>query len=281
MFHNLIIHAATLSDKTGIEELMNSGLFVHRHLDWRSPADWLGKEPFFVMENHLGICAALACIPEPERIGWVRVFATSRTSQLNEDWDALFSKVMEYYQDHPIKMIPAMGIQEWFSSLLSRHGFHFLQNVVVLNWDSSPLYTLPSLEIIIRPVNEPDISRVTEVDNLAFEPLWQIPMAAMTLALQQSAYSTVALLDGRVIGYQLSTSRMGTAHLARLAVLPFYQGRSIGQALVNDMLSHFSKLGITEITVNTQSDNAASLALYKKMNFQSTGEAYPVFLYAM
>jgi ribosomal-protein-alanine N-acetyltransferase len=281
MFHNLRIRPAKLSDKTGIEELMNSGLYVHRHLDWRTTVDWLGKEPFFVAENNYGICSVLACIPEPAKIGWVRAFATNRTSELNGDWNVLFSKVMDYYQDHPIKMLPAMGIQEWFSDLLKRHGFHFLQYVVVLKWDAGKSFDHSSPEINMRLMKETDTIEVTEVDNQAFELLWQIPSAAMILALHQSAYSTVAFINGKVIGYQLSTSRMGTAHLARLAVLPSYQGRSIGQALVNDMLTHFSKLGISEITVNTQSDNAASLTLYKKMNFRSTGETYPVFLYEL
>jgi ribosomal protein S18 acetylase RimI-like enzyme len=103
----------------------------------------------------------------------------------------------------------------------------------------------------------------------------------MGKALKQSSYSTVAVLDGKIIGYQLSTSRIGSAHLARLAVLPAYQGHSVGQSLVGDLLSHFSNSGIDEITVNTQSDNAASLSLYKKMNFQPMGESYPVFLYTV
>jgi len=281
MFHNLIVRPAKLSDKTGIEELVNSGMYVHRHLDWRTPADWLGKEPFYVMENHFGIGAVLVCVPEPQGIGWVRLFATGRAGELTRDWDALFLKVMEYFQGHPVKMLPAMGIHGWFSDLLSRHGFHFLQNVVVLK--RNPLsHNIPSSNAIsIRPALQSDTPTITEVDTQAFEPLWQIPLAAMDQALQQSAYSTVAILDGKIIGYQLSTSRMGTAHLARLAVLPTYQGHSIGQSLVSDLLSHVSNLGIEEITVNTQSDNASSLGLYKKMNFQPTGEAYPVFLYTL
>jgi ribosomal protein S18 acetylase RimI-like enzyme len=31
------------------------------------------------------------------------------------------------------------------------------------------------------------------------------------------------------------------------------------------------------LTVNTQSDNAASLALYRKTGFHETGERYPVY----
>jgi ribosomal protein S18 acetylase RimI-like enzyme len=281
MFQYLKIRSATISDKTGIDELMNSGMYVHRHLDWRTPTDWLGKEPFFVMENPFGICSTLACIPEPEGIGWIRLFATTKANDLQDDWNALFSRTLEYFRDHHVKILPAMGIHEWFTDLLVKQGFHFLQNVVVLKWNTSFEIASNPDSISLRPVAEEDIRAITEVDNQAFEPLWQIPLSAMTQALKQSAYATVALVNGKIVGYQLSTSRMGNAHLARLAVLPAYQGHSIGQFLVQDLLSHFSNSGIEEITVNTQSDNASSLALYKKMNFQPTGEIYPVFLYTM
>ena len=281
MFQNLKTRTATLSDKAGIDELMNSSKFVHRHLDWHTPAGWLGKKPFYILENHFGVCSALACIPEPEGIGWVRIFATKRVSEINDDWDALFSKVLSFFRDHPVKMLPAMGIHEWFSDLLVRHGFFFFQNVVVLKWNSQSRVAPHRNPIFIRDMQESDTPAVTEVDNQAFESLWQIPLAAMSFALKQSAYSTVAVMDGKIIGYQLSTSRTDNAHLARLAVLPAYQGQSIGQSLVGDLLAHFSNSGIDEITVNTQSNNVASLALYNKMNFQPMGESYPVFLYTM
>jgi ribosomal protein S18 acetylase RimI-like enzyme len=67
-------------------------------------------------------------------------------------------------------------------------------------------------------------------------------------------------------------------HLARLAVLPAYQGRGVGYALVNDLLRQFVFRGIFRVTVNTQADNHASLRLYENMGFQRTGESYPVYM---
>jgi ribosomal protein S18 acetylase RimI-like enzyme len=34
---------------------------------------------------------------------------------------------------------------------------------------------------------------------------------------------------------------------------------------------------VERFTVNTQSDNATSLALYKRIGFHETGERYPVY----
>ena len=281
MFHNFRIRSATVADKASINKLINSSLYVHRHLDWRTPIEWLGKNPYWVMEGQTGIRSALSCVPEPEGVGWVRLYATSIFHVLDEDWNDLFAKIIEFFHQNPIKLLPAMGIHEWFSDLVVRQGFEFLQDVVVLKWDNLHLSIPPKIPISIRPAVEKDIQAITEVDAQSFDPLWQIPISAMVLALKQAAYTTVAELDGKIIGYQLSTCKLRNAHLARLAVLPSYQRQSIGQFLVRDMISYFSTSGIDEITVNTQGDNQASLALYGKLNFQLTGDRYPVFLYPM
>jgi ribosomal protein S18 acetylase RimI-like enzyme len=273
------LRSGTLLDRFKIDKLIDSAKYFHHHLDWRTPSEWLGKNPFFVKENLFGIYSALACSPEPEGIGWIRLFTTSRISNLIDDWQSLFSKTLEYFQEHPVQMLPAMSIHAWFSDLLIGQGFQFLQDVVVLKWDRSDQKAQASDFISIRLMNDNDLPIITEVDHLAFEPLWQIPLSALNRAFKQSAHATVACINDRIVGYQLSTSKHGTAHLARLAVLPEYQGQSIGLALTRQMLSHFSSMGIAEITVNTQNDNKASLALYKKMNFHPTGENYPVYNY--
>jgi RimJ/RimL family protein N-acetyltransferase len=45
------------------------------------------------------------------------------------------------------------------------------------------------------------------------------------------------------------------------------------------MIRYFSRLGTGFITVNTQSDNLASLNVYKKLGFTLTGEKFPVMKY--
>jgi ribosomal-protein-alanine N-acetyltransferase len=80
-----------------------------------------------------------------------------------------------------------------------------------------------------------------------------------------------------VVGYHLSTRNSLGVHLARLAVRPETQGRGIGQALVQDLFLQAEQRGIRRFTVNTQNDNAASLAIYKKLDFFETGERYPVY----
>jgi len=69
--------------------------------------------------------------------------------------------------------------------------------------------------------------------------------------------------------------------LARLAVNPQQQGRGLGYLLVQNLLNQAHDAGLYRLTVNTQNDNNASLALYQKIGFHLTGERYTVFTYPL
>ena len=126
-------------------------------------------------------------------------------------------------------------------------------------------------------MSEADLPQVVAVDSAAFEPLWQISLPALSKAYSQAVYAAVLENSSGMVGYQLSTWSPYGAHLARLAVYPAEQGHGIGAALINDLLIHMQAAGAARITVNTQRDNTASLALYQKLGFHRTGEQYPVY----
>jgi ribosomal protein S18 acetylase RimI-like enzyme len=92
-------------------------------------------------------------------------------------------------------------------------------------------------------------------------------------------YATVAENENGIIGYQISTGSGQRAHLARLAVHPVVQGKGAGRALLNDLFVFLMYMGISRLSVNTQSDNQASLSLYQRMGFMRTGEQYPVYTF--
>jgi ribosomal protein S18 acetylase RimI-like enzyme len=128
-------------------------------------------------------------------------------------------------------------------------------------------------------MTEADLRQVAETDNAAFDPLWHNSLDTIRLAFSQSLIATVAENSHGIFGYQISTGHGQRAHLARLAVRPEVQGRGIGRALLSDLFNRVTQNGISRLSVNTQSDNATSLSLYKKMGFQRTGEEYPVYTF--
>jgi ribosomal protein S18 acetylase RimI-like enzyme len=114
---------------------------------------------------------------------------------------------------------------------------------------------------------------------LAFKPLWQNSLDALILAFQKASIATVAVLNEKIVGYQISTSTPINTHLARLAVDPACQRQNIGYELVRDMLATSVKINSWQVSVNTQNDNEASLALYETLGFSKTGETFPVYVY--
>ena len=133
----------------------------------------------------------------------------------------------------------------------------------------------------IRPMAVEDLPVVYEVDKLAFGLEWQNSLAALDMALGQSVVASIAEVNNEVVGYQISTSSSIGGHLARLAVRPSSQGQGIGTALVCELLETFRERRINQVTVNTQMDNRASLAIYENIGFKVTGESYPVFRLAV
>jgi ribosomal protein S18 acetylase RimI-like enzyme len=126
-----------------------------------------------------------------------------------------------------------------------------------------------------------DLPVVAAVDAAAFEPLWQNSLQSLQLAYPQAVFPTVIETDGRVVGYQIATRNPLGAHLARLAVDPSLQGRGLGRALVADLVQQTGRHGMARLTVNTQSDNFTSLALYTAIGFHETGERFPVYQLAV
>ena len=272
------LRPAVLTDQRQINNLMHVSPHVHRHLDWRYPLDWIGSPPFYVLENQGQLSAALACPPDPPLVAWVRLFATSESISLEESWVTLWEAAHLDLARRGQFTAAAIVLQEWYRDLLLSSGFASRQSIVMLERDEKiPLGVSLPAGYSIRSMRQNDLPAVAEVDAVAFDLLWQNSLPALERAYPQTTLTTVVEVDGQVIGYQLSTRNPLGAHLARLAVRPEMQGRGIGYALVADLIRQAGRHGITHLTVNTQSDNAASLILYKRAGFFETGERYPVY----
>ena len=274
----LIIRDAVEGDRQKLANLLHFELRVHRHLDWHSPLDWLGSTPFVVAEDQGRIIGLLACPVDPPGVAWLQAFAATTSLPVAEIWRPLWAEALRQLEQRQGLIIAAIPMQEWFITLLKQSGFTLKHEVVMLAWEyDQPLEQEVDLPFIIRPLQSEDLEPVWRVDKTAFKVLWQNSLPSLELALKQASIATVAENERGIIGYQISTSSHMGGHLARLAVLPAYQGRKIGHAMVNDLLRQFLLRGTFRVTVNTQSDNLTSLSLYEKLGFRKTGETYPVY----
>jgi len=265
-------------------QVANLGMYegnTHRHLDWRSPFDWLGSPNYWVLEEDGRITAALSCPEEPPQVAWIRLFGYLPHLSGPEAWSTLWSVASEeILSANKNTQIAAIIVKQWFQKILISSGFELKQNIVLLQLAHENIrsFNTPS-QFRIRPMLEADLPTIAQVDLEAFGPFWHNTLDTLSRACLQAVNATVAEDDSGVIGYQLSTGNPLGAHLARLGVRPEAQGRGVGTALINDLIQKLGGTELGRLSVNTQADNAASLSLYKKMGFVQTGEYFPVLVY--
>ena len=274
---NACLRPAEPADQKDIANLIYFEPYVHRHLDWRSPLDWLGQPEYWVLEQGPNIAAVLACPPDPPGIAWIRLFGHTHHVVSEAAWQTLWQLARHEIIEKRGCMAAAITLQGWFRELLHSSGFEVTQKIVVLDYIPRQQDARPNSPVPIRPMQEKDLPAVAALDAEAFLPIWQNSQDALQMAFYQTGLATVIEENGNILGYQISTISPLGIHLARLAVHPNQQGRGFGIALVQDLLYYAAQHMLGRITVNTQASNQPSLSLYKKLGFRPTGEEYPVY----
>lgn len=223
----------------------------------------------------------LTCPPDLEKIAWIRCFACKQYSQLPLVWNSLFQRAREILVRSGTTLY-SVGLNDWFAEILRNSEFENYQNIVVLQWNRHmPVINPLDQPSYIRAMEADDLPQVALLDRTAFEPMWVNPEDKIELAFTQAEHASVAEVNGRIVGYEMTTANHFSAHLARIAVHPDFQQQHIGSNLVAEMFTYFKHKGIDQITVNTQNNNTSSLALYGHLGFELTGESFPVFRFQM
>ncbi len=287
---SLRVRHAIPQDYHQIANLILHETTIHRHLDWRPALGWVGSQNYWVMEEDGRIMAALACPEDPPDVAWIRLFAYHPHLSGPEAWSALSGAAYpEIIRANPHTcpggqcqgtQIAAIVVKPWFQNILLSSGFELKQNILLLQWsgENAKAFNTPQ-GMRIRPMQASDLYAVTKVDFASFGHFWHNTFDSLQRARSQAMHATVAEDGSGVIGYQISTGNLLGAHLARLGVQPEAQGRGVGAALVSDLIQRMNFGQSGRLSVNTQADNAASLALYEKMGFKRTGENFPVLVY--
>jgi GNAT superfamily N-acetyltransferase len=263
--NELNIRTVINSDRSRVANLIHFGTYVHQHLDWRSPLEWIGRQPYLGIENSEGFMATLACPQEIPEITWIRLFAVRSNNKVDKVWRALWDAACDELSQKGKIQIAALSMQNWFTDILEKSKFIHTDNVIVLKYEKNTVIQLPYLKsIVIRHMLPEDFPFVLGIDGSAFKAEWRNSLEEMELAYQLSSYATIAEMNHDIVGYQYSTSSGMGGHLARLAVRDNMQGQGIGYSLVHDVVRHFRQQGVMNLSVNTQQSNIASLGLYSK-----------------
>lgn len=80
-----------------------------------------------------------------------------------------------------------------------------------------------------------------------------------------------AVEDGRVIGYADMKYVLDEGDIYNVAVDPAFRRQGAGSALMAELARRGRQLGLSFVTLEVRSENAAAIALYKKAGFVPVG----------
>lgn len=279
-YPNFHIHPASHADYDELTEFFSSAQISNRHLDWRKSIAWLNSQPFLKCYSGNDLVSALVCPITSENFVWIRSFSSMSLSIAEHSWPVLLDYAIAHLRKSSITRIYTIALSPWYEKLVIQSGFLSKYNIVTLRKDNIQ-YSPAELDtdLLIRDFLIDDLDQVADVDHISFPPLWQITREDLTQALDLSQNKSVVVTrSGKVIGYQISSNIFTSGHIARVAILPEYQRHKIASALLDNLLLRFSSLGITEITVNTSSDNIPAINLYLRHGFSHTQNNYPIYI---
>lgn len=253
---------------------------LHVHLDWQTLDEWIDQPEttLFLAWQDSRLVAAVAAAPPQEDTTWVRLLAVHEDVEparvLAELWPALRERLIRsgvYYAGLLLS-------QSWLAEYLPPLGFSYIEQIVTLRRESMDVPAPLRHDVVIRHADVRETETALAIDHAAFEPMWRMHAAAMRHAIRNAASFTLAEINRRVVGYQITTLHMRAAHLARLGVLPDVQGGGVGGALLSELLGGLVRRGIISMSVNTQSSNVRSQRLYLRYGFALSGLEMPYWL---
>lgn len=186
---------------------------------------------------------------------------------------------------HPTLLI-VYGGEPWLTDLLLTLGFLLTETVQFfrlphLQRQSSPLedhsaFRIPHSPLLLRPLHPTDLDAVAQLDAQTFDPLWHYG-AKELWDLLFTCRVQLAFDHDQLAGYSAVSIVAKEAHLVRIAVHPFWQGRGIGRHLLADVIDYARASGASELTLNTQISNEHAQRLYRRFGFQMTRQRVPLF----
>jgi ribosomal-protein-alanine N-acetyltransferase len=123
--------------------------------------------------------------------------------------------------------------------------------------------------VTVRPAVASDLPAVREVDAAAFgaeawsATAWQREWEGVPAM----RHLTVAVVDGRVVGFGVLATVADVADLHRVAVAPGCRRRGLGIALVESLIAEARRRGCVRMLLEVEDSNEAAVALYARLGF--------------
>lgn len=131
--------------------------------------------------------------------------------------------------------------------------------------DTAPV----GLGVVLVPMRVEHLPEIMAMEEALFgQEAWTEGMLRSELADADSRHYVIAVADGRIVGYAGLVAYDDEAHVLTVGVLPDWQRRGVGAALLADLLA---AAGSRRVLLEVRADNDTALRLYARNGFQPIG----------
>jgi len=123
----------------------------------------------------------------------------------------------------------------------------------------------------IRLAERRDISELLAIEQIQFPEPWTRGMLLDEVTNTETRRYIVVVEDGKILGYLGVMFVMDELHINTIGVLPDFEGRGIGTALMDDAWRDAKERGIERATLEVAVSNKRAQDLYYRYGFKPVG----------
>lgn len=128
--------------------------------------------------------------------------------------------------------------------------------------------TIPKTMPYVRWAIRRDFAEILEIERLCFEFPWSEEDFIRCLR-QKFCIGMVAELHGHIVGFMVYEIHRTRIHLLNLAVMPAFQRRGVGAAMIAKLVQKLSPKRRTRIITETRESNLDAQLFFKALGFRA------------
>ncbi len=119
---------------------------------------------------------------------------------------------------------------------------------------------------VIRALTRLDVETVFAIDEVCFPDPWTKEMWQGELA-RKDVKGLVLETERGIVGFAFTSVLFDEAELPKIAVLPAYRGKGLGQALLTALIEAAKNLGAEKIFLEVRASDVPARKLYERNGF--------------
>ncbi|PVX33426.1 [SSU ribosomal protein S18P]-alanine acetyltransferase [Pasteurella langaaensis DSM 22999] len=117
----------------------------------------------------------------------------------------------------------------------------------------------------ISPITERDFDVLFEIEQAAHLVPWS--MGTLKNNMGERYLNLKLEMEQRAIGFAICQTVLDEATLFNLAIHPDFQGKKLGQYLLEELMSRLREKSIITLWLEVRESNQNAIKLYEKLNF--------------